>query len=132
MRARYPLATGVWRPEKASQPKPVAYGKITKEKISVFKKVAETCSVLVSGDLVSKAKQSDEVEIVEMENTEEGSDKTIDLKLVEESNVNCDDGKEVSTRKQPFESVSDENISVLQGIVENGSAMMKEAINLPD
>jgi len=124
------LATGVWRQEKASQPKPVAYAKITKEKISVFKKVAETCSVLVSADhLVSKAKQSDELEIVEIENTEVEADKTFDLKLVKEteSNVNCDDGKEVSKTKQSVEIAGDENVTKLQGGIEIGSTMMIEA-----
>merc|ERR1712179_588911 len=41
------LATGVWCHEKTSQPMPVPYNKITKEKKIVFKKVAETCKVLV-------------------------------------------------------------------------------------
>merc|ERR1719369_1357486 len=41
------LATGVWCHQKTSQPKPVPYNKITKEKKIVFKKVAETCKVLV-------------------------------------------------------------------------------------
>merc|ERR1719481_868439 len=44
------LATGVWTHEKVNQPKPVAFKKITKEKLHVFKKVAETCKVLVMED----------------------------------------------------------------------------------
>merc|ERR1712142_336990 len=57
------LATGVWRHEKVNQPKPVAFRKITNEKIHVFKKVAETRKVLVVEEesLADLAKESKSV-----------------------------------------------------------------------
>merc|ERR1719318_574659 len=129
------LATGVWRPEKASQPKPVAYSKITKEKIAVFKKVAETCSVLVAGDSAFKAEQLNEVEIIETEKVE-GVDKTMELNLIKvvepivksddgiEPGVESDNGKNVSLTKPLSESVGNGNMTELPEIVENGSEVM--------
>ena len=38
------LANGVWRPSVKSPPKPVSFKDISKEKISVFEKVSETCA----------------------------------------------------------------------------------------
>jgi len=58
------LATGIWRHSAhlASSPAPVLPSSITREKVSVFRKVAETCAVFVSGLIVpfkSKAELSD-------------------------------------------------------------------------
>ena len=38
------LANGVWRPSVKSPPRPVSFRDISKEKISVFEKVSETCA----------------------------------------------------------------------------------------
>ena len=42
------LANGVWRPNLKSPPKPVSFSDISKEKISVFEKVSETCASVLS------------------------------------------------------------------------------------
>jgi len=42
------LANGVWRPDVTSHPKPVPYSRVTKEKVAVFMKVAESCALLVT------------------------------------------------------------------------------------
>merc|ERR1719186_2508665 len=55
------LANGVWRPDTATYSKPVPHSKISKEKVSVFKKVAETCSVLVSSAMVPSASSAETV-----------------------------------------------------------------------
>jgi len=46
------LATGVWRPEITSQPRPVPRNRITKEKVKVFKTVGESCKVLITRRVV--------------------------------------------------------------------------------
>ena len=55
------LANGVWRPDVHYHPKPIPYKKINKEKVAVFKKVAETCSILVSVSCSESSLQPTEV-----------------------------------------------------------------------
>ena len=42
------LANGVWKPSLLNTPEPVPYDEISKEKLAVFQKVADTCSVMIS------------------------------------------------------------------------------------
>ena len=41
------LANGVWRPDLENPPEPVPYDDISKEKLAVFEKVADTCSLML-------------------------------------------------------------------------------------
>ena len=41
------LANGVWKPGLELTPEPVSFSDISKEKLAVFEKVAETCSVMI-------------------------------------------------------------------------------------
>ena len=42
------LANGVWKPNLTHTPDPVPYDEISKEKLAVFQKVADTCSVMIA------------------------------------------------------------------------------------
>ena len=42
------LANGVWKPSLENTPEPVPYEEISKEKLAVFEKVADTCSVMIA------------------------------------------------------------------------------------
>ena len=42
------LANGVWKPSLVNTPDPVPYAEISKEKLAVFEKVADTCSVMIA------------------------------------------------------------------------------------
>eukprot|EP00092_Neocalanus_flemingeri_P031428 GFUD01034134.1.p1 GENE.GFUD01034134.1~~GFUD01034134.1.p1 ORF type:complete len:720 (+),score=233.20 GFUD01034134.1:76-2160(+) len=108
------LANGVWRPDISSQPKPVPHSKITKEKLAVFKKVSESCEVLLSGVLVAasgsgqqseEASRSTGTEASDMKGTietqvvgdgDEEEEKTQETKLHHEDSMNLNDTENVA------------------------------------
>ena len=47
------LATGIWRSETTNIPKPVPFCNISKEKLSVFKKVASACCTFLADEVAS-------------------------------------------------------------------------------
>merc|ERR1719369_410329 len=93
------LATGVWRHESGSQPKPVAYRKITKEKISVFKKVAETCKVLVVSDSDVSTSEPVGIQSPEMSNV----DDKVDVENCEKCVVKDSDAREADMMEKTLE-----------------------------
>jgi hypothetical protein len=136
MLARYPLAPlypglllGSGDLRKPASPGQLLMARLPRRRFLSLRKLLRLALFLcLAGDLVSKSKQPVEVEIVELEpNTVDcEEDKTIDLIMFKEaeSNFNSDNGKEVLASKQPIESAGD----VSQGMIENGPAMMKEAL----
>ena len=55
------LANGVWRPSVKSPPRPVSFRDISKEKISVFEKVSETCASVLPALKQEKELKEEEV-----------------------------------------------------------------------
>ena len=95
------LATGVWRPEIASQPRPVPRNRITKEKVKVFKTVGESCKVLITRRVVPDSeKVSDAISEVTQVDTDcivlEGVNDGIDVLMEEDSSKRIN--KEQNTR----------------------------------
>ena len=86
------LANGVWKPSLVNTPEPVPYDEISKEKLAVFEKVADTCSVMIASwsALGSLSRQSScqiisdnlamtvKTEDHESENVEPNNDKEIE------------------------------------------------------
>jgi len=65
------LANGVWKESCATVPVPVPFNKISKDKIAVFSKVAETCSVLIGKETSELEHESTQAEeILELEVTD--------------------------------------------------------------
>merc|ERR1712042_16145 len=95
------LATGVWIHEKVNQPKPVAFRKITKEKLHVFKKVAETCKVLVMED------ESEATDNLDQENKSDCN--TVDSSQTNEERIDSSTINEVASSQHG--SIHSENIS---------------------
>jgi len=140
------LATGVWCHEKTSQPMPVPYNKITKEKKIVFKKVAETCKVLVEKshqastgavELAGKSSSPGLCSVGDEENTdsnEEGAAINEKILVANEPGSNLQEGSAqvVSDSKKVDESLIDgiqENISAKRkGAFTNGEKVDNEAI----
>jgi len=88
------LANGVWRPDTDTHPKPVPHSKISKEKVAVFMKVAESCSVLVSEELIPSNTGSDETSGTNgtnsvMNNSSTVDEGDLDNNHVETVDLNC-------------------------------------------
>ena len=72
------LANGVWRPSIKSPPKPVSYRDISKEKISVFEKVSETCASVLPALKPEKEELKEEEVAVQNEASEAAGDEDDD------------------------------------------------------
>ena len=68
------LANGVWRPSIKDPPKPVSYRDISKEKISVFEKVSETCASVLPALKPEKEELKEEEVAVKNEASEDAGD----------------------------------------------------------
>ena len=76
------LANGVWKESCATVPDPVPFNKISKDKIAVFSKVAETCSVLI-GKETSEAGSCLENKTSELEQESTPAEEILELEVTD-------------------------------------------------
>jgi len=87
------LATGIWRSEITNIPKPVPFCNISKEKLSVFKKVASACCTFLADEVASISTSEVAIREVEASTSHKSAQNVTNTKLVNKDveKDRCDD-----------------------------------------